>query len=148
MSTLAFCHNAKIGTGDLAAPLNAQLTHSDAFNTRVYTILNTHARVTADSQLPHGETDRGGHWADMFYDNSFGSLLWTLRRENNIEATWQRAQRYAQAALTLWIPTSDARDITVTTGYHSRYAMFIHITATLPNGDSVRSEQEYRFDAA
>lgn len=63
------------------------------------------ARAPA-GQLPAGETDPRGHWADSARgdDVETGSLLWLLRRAKTLPSTLEEARGYAAEALSQLVP--------------------------------------------
>lgn len=102
MNALTLFFNTATGSADL---LNGRsLQPGDWLKTVIYTSLFTDARASAD-ELPAGETDRQGHWGDLFHSRSPGSLLWTLKRAKLNNDTVLRARDICLSALAWLMPT-------------------------------------------
>lgn len=149
MTVLAIQHNVQIGSGDLAPPFLAQLHRPEfALETLVYTVLMTNARISDDEQERYKLATAGGYWGDMFESESFGSLLWTLKRALNTPETWERARGYAANSLRRWIGTDIVRTFLVEAGRASSDALYLRIIATLPDGKTHEILKEVPVNAA
>ncbi len=140
MSALPAVFNTELLTGDLGCIDGAKMPEADWLQTVIYTHLFTNKRDAEQSE--------GGHWGDMFYDNSFGSLLWTLRREKLTQKTLSSARDICLDALN-WLLKLDhvsALDVVVTRA--GSRAMSIEVTATLSNNEPYNQVEEYSLDAA
>lgn len=84
-------------TGDIAA--------DETIVSSIILALYLDARASAD-QLPAGENDPRGHWADSVRDDGAdtGSLLWLLRRAKTLPGTLEEARSYALTALASLVP--------------------------------------------
>ncbi len=85
MTALQLGFNSAITQTDVV--LGQSLPVGDWLTTVIHTSLFTNKRA-ANDELPEGVTDPQGYWGDSFFSDSYGSLLWTLRREkfvNNLE---------------------------------------------------------------
>lgn len=88
----AHCPDMVIENGDLKA--------DNSMHTAALISLFSNRRV-AFEQLPAGETDRQGWWADLVSEvegDQLGSRLWLLDRRKIINATLIEAQSYIQEA--------------------------------------------------
>ena len=90
MTALQLGFNPAITQTDVV--LGPSLPVGDWLTTVIHTSLFTNKRAATD-EVPEGATDPQGYWGDSFFsdsslNSSYGSLLWTLRREkfvNNLE---------------------------------------------------------------
>lgn len=104
------------GTFDLALD-GPDLTTDTGLRTAVIVSLFADARARDDDSIPDGSDDRRGWWADAFADisgDAFGSRMWLLGREKQIDATLVRAQEYAEDALQWLVADGVARSVSVT----------------------------------
>ena len=153
MSVLTICPTNGLGAGDLVLDngINADVLQKivDPLETLIYTALFTDARLPDDQIDPQDDCQYlGGYWGDyLINDNGVkGSLLYTLRQEPNILATWQKARDYAYQALQPLIPHY-ITSVKVETGYASPRAMSLLITGVSANGDSYQTNQELLLNA-
>jgi len=148
VSAIHICYNAATFTGDIAPLTTAVIPEPEnPLQTLIYTVLFTNARVALEEALQAGldGSELGGHWADMFYEQSFGSKLWLLKAAKNIPVTHERARLFADAALKQFIPTQYARSFTVSTSRKSKTAMNIVVTALLNDGSEFTQTEEFSF---
>lgn len=76
-------------------------------------------------------TPRGHYWAN----NNFGSLLYTLQREKDVQRVSLLAKQYAEQALQPLIDDGRAVAILVTTVQPHTGALFLHIEVTQQHGE-------------
>lgn len=84
--------------------LGYDLETDDSLQTAAIVSLFTDREADSDDELPAGETDRRGWWADATLDDAaegskIGSKLWLIRREKRTEPVRQRAEQYCREAL-------------------------------------------------
>jgi phage gp46-like protein len=89
------------------------LKHDAGLRTPVLVALFSDGRVEETEDLPDGETDPRGWWADSFDDTRMGSLLWTLNREKITGPVMARIQATGEEALEWLIRDGIADEITV-----------------------------------
>jgi phage gp46-like protein len=130
-SALQFTRNDAIGSGDTVN--SRSLKQGDWLQAAVFTSLFTDARAT-EEQTPDWATDQGGYWGDMFYDESFGSLLYTLKREKLTGLTLRRAEDFCKAALAWLKKAGHVKKVAALVEKISAHRAGILITLTLPNG--------------
>jgi len=104
---------------DLAVASGDLLTDNGLL-TAVVVSLFTNRQAEPGDELPAGETDRQGWWADATLprltgaSDKIGSRLWLLRREKQLPEVVARAREYATEALQ-WLLTERRVDgLTVT----------------------------------
>ena len=90
---------------DLALELG-DLKHDDGLRTAILVSLFSDGRVEVPEDLPDGETDPRGWWADAYDDIRMGSLLWTLERGKITGPQIAQIQSSAEAALE-WLLRDD-----------------------------------------
>jgi phage gp46-like protein len=96
---LALTFNADIGGFDIDV-VGLDLGQEDTLLTAVVLSLLTD-RTAQPHEVPAG-TDRRGYWADAFTvinGDQFGSRVWLLEREKQLQEVVQRARRYFREAL-------------------------------------------------
>lgn len=136
MNALNIAFNPTTFSADLS--LSSILGSREWLQTVVYTSLFTNA------QDP--DTGEQGHWGDLFSAQSYGSLLWKLRREKLHTPTLRKARDYARSSL-LWLTDAGyVTDIDVQASVLSAHRMQLIIRLTLPSGD--KTEQLEEFDLA
>jgi len=142
MRALKMVYNPTINQSDL--DFTKKIERDNWLATVIHTSLMTDRRAVGD-ELPEGETDPHGYWGDGFENNSYGSLLWTLRREKITEVLLARARAMCLEALN-WLLVENyvaAIDVKVTHEAHAR--LTIIVTATTQAGTL---EQQEVFNAA
>ncbi len=98
-------------------------------------------RWVDQAQLPQGETDPRGWWADLLNDDpsdEIGSRLWTLARAKPTGETLESAREFATEALQWLLDDGIASAVAVTTEYPERGRMSIGVNVTRPSGDTGR----------
>ena len=131
--------------GDLSL-LGLDLERDDGLESAVIVSLFTDARCRPE-ELPLGEPDRRGYWADAYAmqeGDQTGSLLWLLRREKTINAVLNRARDYARQALQWMIDDRVAAAVEVNAEYLRRGVMGLAVSIYRPTGQRV----DYRYDFA
>lgn len=96
--------------------LGPRLEEDDGLETAVIHSLFTDARALPNDELPDPKGDRRGWWGDNFPSvpgDRYGSRLWLLSREKQLDAVLPRAKAYAQEALQWLIADGIARSVTV-----------------------------------
>jgi len=114
----------------------------DSLKTAVIISLFTDRRVTVD-ELPDGERDRRGWWADALNDDQdlIGSKLWTLKREKITQDVLDRAKKYCEEALQWLIDDQIAQGVTVFVERAGLYQISIAIEIKRPQDDRIK----YRY---
>ncbi|AVO53642.1 phage GP46 family protein [Ectopseudomonas mendocina] len=98
---VALLYDTKAKAFDLAIA-NGDLARDESLETAVLLSLYTDRRALPADQLPDGGNDRRGWWADAYADRPYGSRLWLLWREKEMDSVLRRAEEYAREALT-WL---------------------------------------------
>ncbi len=142
-SALQFQTNLKLGTGDTVNSIT--LKQGDWLQTVVYTSLFTDARATTE-QTPDWAINRAGYWGDMFYQQSYGSLLWTLKREKLIGKTLLRAEDFCLLALAWLRKAGHVKKIAVQIERITHHRAGIIVTLTLPDGAIRTLNEEFLTD--
>jgi len=122
-----------------------QLAHDDWITTVIYTSLFTNKRAQND-EVPDDVSDPQGYWGDMFFNESYGSLLWTLRREKIINNLEGRVRTMCLDALAWLLRDNHIESLEVTTERvrgSSRIDILIQYTR-----DGIAQEQRESFNAA
>ena len=133
------------GTFDLALD-GPDLTTDTGLRTAVIVSLFTDARAHDDDAVPDGTDDRRGYWADAFADvagDRFGSRMWLLGREKQLDATLLRAREYAEEALQWLIVDGVARSVDVSAYILSPGVLGLEIAIARANDTVAR----FRFDS-
>jgi phage gp46-like protein len=105
-------------------------------------------RADNDDPLEKNESKRGW-WGDTFAeirDDKFGSKLWLLRREKQLQVVLERAREYAEEATAWLIEDGVASAVTVETeiyGEKPSGILAIKVEVTRPTGVS-----SFQFDYA
>lgn len=111
--------------------------------TAVMLSLFSDQRVAA-SELPVGDTEKRGWWADLFSDTSgdkFGSKLWLLDRSKRTLETEAAAEVRAKQALKWMIDDGVAKKVTTSAAFDSLGRLQLKIQITRPDG----TENRYGF---
>lgn len=98
---------------------NGDLEQDDGLETSVILSLFTDRRVT-DEELPTGQTNKRGYWADKYSTvdgDKMGSRLWTLARSKRLAETLRRAEDFAKEALAWMIEDGVATSVTATANF-------------------------------
>jgi len=106
------------------------------------------ARATAGDELPEGETDRRGWWADEFIEHgTLGSKLWLLDRKPPTEPNLRLAEQFAIDALdwmvTELVVSKVEAQVSFADGVRS-----ILVRLTRPSGADVRVRYRYGINWA
>ncbi len=115
MSDLALRWDADSFAADLAVEAN-DLARDEGLETAVLLSLFTDRQVDA-GELPDGETDRRGCWADavpVIEGDKSGSRLWLLARSKETPDALSRAEEYAREALAWLVEDKVAEKVEVT----------------------------------
>lgn len=104
---------------------NGDLALDYSLETAVIISLFTDAYADQDSDLPQGETDRRGWWADDTLPNKdkIGSLLWTGARRALTEESLRQDEEAAKSALKWMLDDGVAKEVNVSavrTGLESK----------------------------
>jgi phage gp46-like protein len=140
LTFLAGTFNAdlKIFKGDLVAEKDLE--------TAITLSLFSDRRAAVDDPIEAGESLRGW-WGDTFSEvknDKFGSKLWLLRREKQLQSVLERAKQYAQESLQWLVDDRVAQKILVITeivGEKPSGILGIRVEVTRPTG-----VQTYKFD--
>lgn len=146
MSDIGLTWDVMEATGDVAVAAN-DLVRDDGLQTAVLLSLFTDRRAEQGDQLPDGETDRRGWWADavpVVDGDRHGSRLWLLARAKQTSATLERAERYAREALAWLLEDQVAERVDVLAEFARSGMLALTVTIYRPRADPVR----YRFDQA
>ena len=121
---------------------NNDFALDDTLKTAVIISLFTDHRVTID-ELPDGEKDRRGWWADALNDDGdqIGSKLWTLKREKITQEIMDRFQQYCEESLQWLIDDKIAQSVTVSVERAGLFQISIGIEIKRPQDESIK----YRF---
>ena len=131
------------GTADmLVDALTQDLAIDRGLLSAVIVSLFTDARAPAD-ELPTGETDPRGWWADTQTPNDeTGSQLWLLDREKQTDEVLGRAEDFCRTALQWIVEDGLAVAVDVQADWIGRGVLSICPVITLPNQERV----EYQFE--
>ncbi|MGH6714754.1 MAG: phage GP46 family protein [Bradyrhizobium sp.] len=142
MSDIAILGN--VGSFDLALA-GADLQTDAGLDTAVILSLFCDARADAD-EIPDGADPRG-YWGDAFAEDAgdrFGSKLWLLAREKQLQSVADRAQEYAQAALAWLVADGIAASVVVVASFPERGAIQIAVAIARP-GAGAAFERQYQY---
>lgn len=107
-------------TGDIARD-GTRFAEDGGLETAVLMSLFLDRRANPDDEIPDGEDDPRGYWADGIADDGqvivdrTGSRLWLLRRSKLTNETLNRAREYARESLDHLVADGVAREIRVVT---------------------------------
>lgn len=113
------------------------LSEDDGLETAIIHSLLTDRMAEPDDIIP-GAGDRRGFWADPKY----GSRLWLLHREKQLQSVVNRAREYAQQALDWLVEDGVAKAVTVTAEIVRMGALGLYIEVTRPD----KTVAKYRFE--
>jgi phage gp46-like protein len=91
--------------------------------------LFSEALAPLDQEVPATQQDRRGYWAQVEGD-SYGSLLWTLRRAKATAATQARAREMVLESLAWMQRDALVRSVVVDTRYLASGVLAVSITLT------------------
>lgn len=129
---------------DLAIDGN-DLALDDGLRTALIVSLFSDRRARDDDELPGGDDDRRGWWADAWPQidgDRIGSRLWLLGREKELSETLRRAREYAEEALVWLIADGIAKRIEVVPSVPRRGVLALAITLHRPDG----GRENHQFD--
>ena len=126
---------------DLAMEKN-DLSLDDALKSAVVISLFTDRRVSLD-ELPEGDRDRRGWWADALNedDDHIGSKLWTLKREKITPEILDRFKHFCEEALQWLINDRIAESVVVFVERSGLAQISIGIEIKRPQNDRIK----YRY---
>jgi phage gp46-like protein len=133
-------------SADVAVELN-DLVQDGGLETAVMLSLFTDRRSEEGDELPPGDTDRRGWWADatpVVEGDRIGSRLWLLEREVATQAVVDRAVTYAREALQWLLDDKVASSLEVSAEIPRRGMIGLAVKIYRPQKDPVN----YRFDHA
>lgn len=118
---------------------NNDLSLDLTLKTAIEISLFSDRRVSVD-ELPEGETDQRGWWADALNDDQdeIGSKLWLLKREKVTQNIVDRAREYCEEALQWLVTDQIAASVTVTTERQGLYQIAIGVGIQRPKDDRVK----------
>lgn len=133
-----------------ATPPDLALLQTEGLRTAIVISLWTDRRVDADVEIPAGDGDRRGWWADEFASvdgDKIGSKLWLLDRSTLSLGVAQRAEQYITEALAWMIEdrVASAVKVSVTTVNPDRIEF--EIIVTRPSGDNADFKFAHVWDA-
>jgi len=134
------------GELDVAVGTNGDLLADDGLRTAVALSLLSDRRARADDTLPDGTTDRRGWWADALADrqgDQFGSRLWLLSREKDLEEVRRRAEGYARESLQWLLDDRVAADIEVEARTVGSDRLLIDVAVI--RGDGTRLAEQFDY---
>lgn len=144
MSDIALLWDGEAFAADLGVESN-DLVPDDGLKTAVLLSLFTDRRAEDGDQLPAGETDRRGWWADgvpVVAGDQMGSRLWLLAREKQTPAIRERLQKYAAEALQWLVDDKVAERVEVAAEFPAPGMYTLEVEVFRPHGDPAK----YRFD--
>ena len=134
--------------GELDVALNeaGDLQSDDGMRTAVALSLLSDRRALTDDELPGGGTDRRGWWADALAESEgdqFGSRLWLLGREKDLESVRNRAETYARESLEWLREDKVAADLEVTATTIANDTLQIRVVVI--RGDGSRLAEQFQY---
>ena len=125
----------QLAGGDLMA--------DDSLLTAVVISLFTNRLAEPGDELPAGETDRQGWWADTTLPalktgggkDRIGSRLWLLRREKQLPSVLARAKEYAEESLAWLVSEGHVLAVSVAATNPARGVLLITVSLTRRQGD-------------
>src|SRR5262249_37421311 len=90
-------------------------------------------RARPDDELPPGQSDRRGWWADAFADaqtDPYGSHLWLISREKETDQTLARVEAIARQALAWMLDDGVASAIDISAEYRHLHELALLVTIT------------------
>ena len=127
------------------------LVAEGSLRTAVILSLFLDRRADDDDILPNGSDDRRGWWADTVAPmtdygigggsasgDRIGSRLWLLSREKQLAGVLERAQHYAEEALTWLVEDGVATAVQVTATNPRQGWLVLEVTVTLSDTSEYR----------
>ena len=133
IESLPMRYNTAVSSGDLALS-NLKLGDANWLKTAVYTSLFTNKQ--------HPESSEQGYWGDAFSEQSYGSLLYTLRREKLYAPTLVKARDIAAEALA-WLTPEYVQAVDVRVEALQPITLKLYVTLTLNDGERLTLTEEY-----
>ena len=127
------------------------LAQDDSVYTAVVLSLFTDRRADPADELPVGDHDRRGWWADAVPDvggDRIGSRLWLLKREKQTQETLNKAREYCQEALQWLVEDGEASRVQVDTRWIDRGVMAVDIAIDLASGGRFAETFQQNLEAA
>lgn len=137
MSALSFAFNSEFVTFDLAAPSHVE-NDGDFIASAIKASLFTNRRDPASGA--------GGCWSDTLYGDSFGSLLWTKRREKITPALLIQLEQICRDALKWIVAEGHAAAIDVAVERVTAHGTMITITTHLNSGETKTQREEFNLE--
>lgn len=136
------------------------LKGEDGLKTAIIISLFTDRRANDDDVIPDGTNNRRGYWGDAFpvvEGDSYGSRLWLLHREKDMQVVVNRAHDYVTEAMQWLIDDGVASRVDVLTGWVDKVSGAITDTKTSQSRTGVLgiglivyrnegSAEEFRFE--
>jgi phage gp46-like protein len=91
-------------------------------------------------------SNAGGCWSDMLYTDSFGSLLWTKRREKITPKLLVELEHICREALTWIVAEGHAAAIDVAVERATAHGTMITITTHLNNGQTYTQREPLNLE--
>lgn len=138
----ALVFKREFGGGDILLTPHG-LAQQDWLISAVFILLFTDARAPEQVKLPSLSDDRRGYWGDAYVEgaepnNSVGSLLWLLQREQVNQATLDQAIQLATDAIQPLVKSGHIQSVSVTGELIPvRSAIGLNVLCTLPDGREV-----------
>lgn len=114
------------------------LLTDDGLLSAVIISLFTNRLADPGDELPAGEPERQGWWADATLPGGkdrIGSKLWLLRREKQLPTVVARAQEYAQEALAWIVDEGRANAVEVIADVPAQGVLRISVRLSMAAGD-------------
>lgn len=146
MADLALRWDVDELVADLAVEANDLATET-TLKTAVLLSLFLDRRADDGDQLPPGETERRGWWADaapVVAGDRIGSRLWLLAREKGAATVRARAEKFAREALQWLIDDRVAERLEVAADFPRAGWLALTLEIFRPAGDVVR----FQFDGS
>lgn len=132
---------------------DGDLMSDDSLLTAVVISLFTNRLAEPGDELPAGETDRQGWWADSTLPplktgggkDRIGSRLWLLKREKQLPSVLARVKEYAEEALAWLVSEGHVLAVTVTATAPARGIWLLDVRLTRREGDQA---WKLKYDAA
>ncbi len=144
MSDIKLTWDVLAGAADVGIEAN-DLETDGGLETAVMLSTFTDRQAEPGDELPEGETDRRGWWADahpVVDGDKFGSRLWLLDRAKQTQANVDRAREYELEALQWLLDDLVASKIEVVASIPRPMVWGLAITIHRPN----KSPVHYRFN--
>lgn len=132
---------------DLAL-VNGDLATDSGLETATILSLFTDRRALPEDELPDGGTDRRGWWADAYSGRPFGSRLWLLWREKELDDVLRRAREYTEEALAWMVEDGVASAVEVEAERFRPGTLLIRTAIIRGDGSVLERNYEYVWQAA